>query len=306
MRTSLPIALMAIGLLAGCSASPSEAGKVQSEVLYRTSASWDGTPYPAYPEGQPVLSLVKVSIPANTTLDWHCHQGFNLGYLAEGKLEVETRDGKQIHLKAGDTLAELVNEVHRGHTREQAATVMVFHAATEQLAFSTPEAQCPTPFNADDSALNTLLKGIEQRLTTAQDVALHKWDNAQPVYAQQRERQVLANVRNNAWRYQLTPERAQAFFADQIEAHKMVQYSLINRWQVQGEAPDTPRRDLEQAVRPQLDDLQAVLLQSLANFDNAYRPDCASRLAATIDARATDPGLKQALVRATGQLCQTP
>lgn len=300
MSRFLPAVLTLSALLSGCSSQP---GTVQTQVLHRATGSWEGTPYTRYPEGQPVLSLVKVSIPAHTTLDWHCHQALNLGYLAEGELEVETTDGERTRLIAGDTLAELVDEVHRGKTMRQAATVMVFHAANEDLAFSTPQGQCPRRQPADEGPLETLLDDIEHRLANAEFVALHKWDKTQPVQDSKRERQILNDVRNNAWRYGLPGERAASFFADQIEAHKMVQYSFLNQWHSQGQAPDTPRRDLQHELRPELDALQARLLKGLASLPNESRVDCNQRLATSINERALPQLMKHALIRATGQLC---
>lgn len=303
MRILPSFTLACCALLAGCGQSDSEQSHAKSEVLYRSTGSWDGTPYTRYPDGPPVLSVVKTTVPPYTTLDWHCHQALNLGHLLEGTLEVESRDGKRVKLEAGDSLAELVNTVHRGHTQEQAATVLVFHASNEQLAFSTPEDQCQPSVAPDDGPMNTLLDQLEKRLETAKDVALHKWDNAQPVRAAERERALLASVRHQAWRHKLAEERAVSVFTDQIEAHKLIQYNLLSRWQVKGGAPDTPRRDLAGALRPELDAQQSELLQSLANFDNSYRPDCAQRLAVAIDSRALDPSLRHAMVRATAQLC---
>ncbi|QCI15013.1 gamma subclass chorismate mutase AroQ [Pseudomonas putida] len=303
MRTLVPITLVLAALLAGCGKSTAEPGQVRSEVLHRATASWDGTPYTHYPEGQPMLSLVKVSIPANTTLDWHCHQTFTLGYLQEGKLEVETTGGKRIRLTAGDSLAEVVNDVHRGHTADEPATVLMFHAGADHLTFSQREAQCQPPVVARDEPMDTLLAQIQQRLAIAEEIALHKWDTAQAVQAVAREQQVLTNVRHSAWRYQLAPERAADFFADQIEANKMVQYGLIHQWQARGAAPEVPRRDLYTTLRPQLDSLQDQLLKSLAKFENNYRPDCASQVMARIEGKTLSPMLKQAMVRATGQLC---
>lgn len=60
-------------------------------------------------------------------------------------------------------------------------------------------------------AFGPLLETIERRLDLAQAVALHKWDNGQPVQASTRERQVVANVRAAAAEYGLAAERAEAF-----------------------------------------------------------------------------------------------
>jgi chorismate mutase len=157
--------------------------------------------------------------------------------------------------------------------------------------------------SADSPALAPLLDVIEHRLNLAEAVALHKWDQGQPVQATEREQQVLARVRLAAHVYLLAPERAEAFFADQIEANKLVQYSLLSRWHQLGMAPDTPRQDLQQQVRPQLDELQATLLEKLARFEQQPPPDCATELAKALASRPVDSLTRTALVRATGQLC---
>lgn len=155
-------------------------------------------------------------------------------------------------------------------------------------------------------AFGPLLETIERRLDLAQAVALHKWDNGQPVQASTRERQVVANVRAAAPEYGLAAERAEAFFADQIEANKLVQYTLLFHWQRVGAAPDEPRSDLQRQIRPQLDQLQSALLRQLADFDMGKPQNCAAELAKAVAGRPVDHLTQQALIRATGQLCDTP
>ena len=152
-------------------------------------------------------------------------------------------------------------------------------------------------------AFAPLLEVIERRLALAQTVALHKWDNGQPVQASLRERQVLASVREDAPAHGLTPERAEAVFADQIEANKLMQYTLLFHWHHLGSAPGTPRSDLQQVVRPQLDELQSMLLRRLADFERDKPQDCATLLATAVASRPVDYLTQRALVRATGQLC---
>lgn len=156
------------------------------------------------------------------------------------------------------------------------------------------------------SPLDQLLDAVERRLQLAEDVALHKWDQRTPVHAPERERQVLERVAEEAPRHGLTPERAQAFFGDQIEANKFIQYNLLNDWHYRGDAPDTERRDLETEIRPELDALQERLLSNLAQFDRDALPDCHRQLAVAISARPGDALLHHALARATGQLCPLP
>ncbi|MDF0733998.1 chorismate mutase [Pseudomonas entomophila] len=154
--------------------------------------------------------------------------------------------------------------------------------------------------------LAPLLASIEQRLDLAEAVALHKWDNRQPVQAPQREQQVLASVRQAAAEYGLSAQRAEAFFSDQIEANKLAQYHLLSQWHRARQAPDRPRRDLASEVRPQLDQLQAQLLRQLADLDRQALPQCQEHLADSLIHHAPDTPRRLAMIRATAQLCQQP
>ncbi|MNJ79894.1 chorismate mutase [compost metagenome] len=71
-------------------------------------------------------------------------------------------------------------------------------------------------------------------------------------------------------------------------------------------APDTPRQDLQQQLRPQLDRLQATLLGQLATFEQHPPRACAARLADALASRPVDNLTRNALIRATGQLCDKP
>ncbi|WP_440093868.1 cupin domain-containing protein [Pseudomonas syringae] len=110
---------------------------VKSSVLLKSKTSWDGTPYIAYPKGQPELTVLKINIPANTALKWHSHPIPNAAYIASGEITVEKRDSKeQIRLKKGDALAEMVDIVHRGKTGDTPVELIVFYAATEATPLS--------------------------------------------------------------------------------------------------------------------------------------------------------------------------
>ena len=167
------------------------------------------------------------------------------------------------------------------------------------LALSGCSTAAPSTAN-----LETLLDAIERRLDLAEAVALHKWDRGQPVQAVERERQVLTSARQAATAYQLDPARAEAFFADQIEASKLLQYYLLDSWHRERQAPDRPRRDLGQDVRPTLDRLQAQLLVALARFDQSASINCPGYLADALQRRTHEATRHLALIRATGQLCK--
>ncbi|MFQ6574709.1 chorismate mutase [Pseudomonas sp. UM16] len=157
----------------------------------------------------------------------------------------------------------------------------------------------PPPTNP----LQHLLDSVEQRLDIAEAVALNKWDSGQPVQATEREQQVIANAQTQAMRFGLDEQRVGVFFADQIEANKLLQYSALSRWHAAGSAPQTPRVDLATQLRPQLDRLQRALLSELASFDRKRPEPCPAVLAQAIDQRALGPIRTLALIRATAHLC---
>jgi quercetin dioxygenase-like cupin family protein len=127
-------ALCAILLLqTGCamvriSPEANEALPVVKE-LVKTNQSWDGTFLPAYPQGQPEITILQISIPAGTRLDTHSHPVMNAGVLISGQLTVVTKDGKTLHLKAGDPIVEVVNTFHYGINQGKVpAEIVVFYA----------------------------------------------------------------------------------------------------------------------------------------------------------------------------------
>lgn len=148
-----------------------------------------------------------------------------------------------------------------------------------------------------------LLTHIEHRLDLAGSVAQHKWDHQLPVEAPERETQVITRVRQQAANHGLGPDRAAAFFSDQIEANKLIQYALLDRWTLLGQRPPTEPLDLIDQLRPRLDKLQATLLFELGRFDQHPPADCARKLADALISHTNDPLRHLAMVRATGQLC---
>ncbi|VVN75856.1 cupin domain-containing protein [Pseudomonas fluorescens] len=123
-------------LTLGCSNTNAKPG-IEKEVLLQSSSSWDGTPYASYPQGSPELTLLKLKIPANTELKWHTHPIPNAAYILAGELTVEARDSGQTRvLKQGQTLAEMVNTVHRGKTGDSPVELIVFYAGSPGIALS--------------------------------------------------------------------------------------------------------------------------------------------------------------------------
>ncbi|TFF04903.1 chorismate mutase [Pseudomonas sp. BCA14] len=158
--------------------------------------------------------------------------------------------------------------------------------------------------SAAPPTLEPLLNSIAERLAIADQVALSKWDSHKPVEDKKREQEVIASVVAQAPGYKLDSAAAEQFFSAQIEANKLVQYTLLSDWQFQGKAPDDPRPDLVKQIRPQLDELQKRLLRQLADFaPQRTDPQCPQWLAQAVHEPQNDPMRQLAMIRATAELC---
>ena len=119
---------------------PSEySDKIESITLLKTTKSWDGTLYSAYPSGQPEVSVLKISVPPNKALDWHKHPVINAAYIEKGEIQIERKeDGKTQWVKQGQVLPEMVNIAHRGKTGDKGATLIVFYSGSPDIPLSEP------------------------------------------------------------------------------------------------------------------------------------------------------------------------
>lgn len=105
--------------------------------LVKTTHSWDGTRLPEYPEGQPEITILKISIPAGTRLETHSHPVINAGVLLKGELTVYTEKGDVFKLKAGDPIVEVVNTLHYGiNEGDETAEILVFYAGIQNMPFT--------------------------------------------------------------------------------------------------------------------------------------------------------------------------
>lgn len=166
-------------------------------------------------------------------------------------------------------------------------------------------AEANSPSTAPDS-LQPLLVTINERLNIGDLIALTKWDSGKPIQDSAREAQIIANARQIAAGRKLDPDEVAELIAAQVEANKLVQYGLLAQWRASGKAPETPRPDLVNQIRPRLDELQNLLLQQYAIFA-PYRndPNCPNWLGTARAGLIKDQLHGQALIRATGELCLT-
>lgn len=78
-------------LSSGTFAQRTDSAPATVEKLLETESSWDGTLYKTYPDGTPQLSVLKITIPPNSSLSWHQHAIPNAAYVQNGTLTVEKK-----------------------------------------------------------------------------------------------------------------------------------------------------------------------------------------------------------------------
>jgi quercetin dioxygenase-like cupin family protein len=123
-----------IALLFSCTIQAVDTVGVTTEVLAKTGISWDGSPLPTYPDKNPEITILRITIPAGTSLPLHRHSVINAGVLLSGELTVITEDDKTLHLKAGDSIVEVVDKWHYGkNTGFDPAVILVFYAGTKDI-----------------------------------------------------------------------------------------------------------------------------------------------------------------------------
>lgn len=143
MRRIAAAFVIALALFVGQGSTSSDSGPnsstsaIQMETLLKTSNAWDGSAYATYPSGKPEVSVLKITIPAKTTMDWHSHPIPNVAYVLSGELTVEKKDGSATrHFTPGQAVPEIVGVAHRGVTGERPVELIVFYAGAPGLPLS--------------------------------------------------------------------------------------------------------------------------------------------------------------------------
>ena len=160
----------------------------------------------------------------------------------------------------------------------------------------------------DNNVFVPLARSMADRLKTAEQVALSKWDSGKAVYDGPREAQVISNVADMAPKEGVTVEDATRIFSDQMEANKAVQYAQLNNWRRQGQTPVVPRQSLSGIIRPELDRLQIAIMQNLHGIQSQRSMDnCPVNLARAVGYVAKQEGFDalhlSALDRAVASVC---
>jgi chorismate mutase len=132
------------------------------------------------------------------------------------------------------------------------------------LAIMVASAICGTGVGRTQNSVDQLQPLVEtsaRRLVIAKQVALAKWDDGAAVEDAPREAKVIETAVKDS--EGLEPASVANFFRAQIEANKVVQYSLLADWRRSGKAPAHTPINLVGTIRPQLDQLQTALIAEL-------------------------------------------
>jgi quercetin dioxygenase-like cupin family protein len=120
-------------VLLATSAAFSADAPITSSTLLTTTRSWNKAMLPAWPEGQPQITVARVQIAPGASLPEHMHHNtIAAGVLLQGQLKVVTEDGATIELVAGDAVIETIDTWHTGKNTGSVPTeLIVFYAGVE-------------------------------------------------------------------------------------------------------------------------------------------------------------------------------
>ncbi|MFB7560465.1 chorismate mutase [Streptomyces brevispora] len=143
-------------------------------------------------------------------------------------------------------------------------------AATAAVVFAAPPssaadgAPASTATEQTTLPLHSIAALSAECITTADLVAAAKWGTGSPIDDPTREQQVLDAVAAQAQQLGADPDEVRQVFRDQIEANKIVQRGLYQRWTAHPDQAPTTRPDLG-VVRQEINRINKELVQALAD-----------------------------------------
>ena len=121
-----------LGLLLASPAPAFEPRAVQVEPLARSATSWNGTALPAYPAGQPEVTVLRIRVAPGARLSLHKHPVINAAVMLAGELTVTTDAGRSARFRPGEAIVEVVDQWHYGHNDgAEVAELVVFYAGVQ-------------------------------------------------------------------------------------------------------------------------------------------------------------------------------
>ena len=129
---------LAVLLLNISAALCAEENPIAVTTLLKSSTSWNASMLPAYPAGQPQITITRVVIAPGANLPVHLHHNtIAAGVLLTGELKVVTDDGATLQLVSGDAVIETLDTWHTGQNTGAVPTeLLVFYAGVEGQAVS--------------------------------------------------------------------------------------------------------------------------------------------------------------------------
>lgn len=116
---------------------------VKARTVLKTTESWDGKKI-VYPEGEAEVTGMVIEIAPGGQTGWHLHPVPSFALLVQGKLDVNLKDGRVKHLKAGDALAEVTNTLHNGrNVGKNTVKLAVFYAGVKGKSLTVKEPAAP-------------------------------------------------------------------------------------------------------------------------------------------------------------------
>jgi len=105
---------------------------VAEKQLNKTQTSWDGEAI-YYPQGKAEITSVKLRIEENQLTKFHCHPVPTFAYVLQGELVIETKNGKRVALKKGQSVVEVMRTIHRGQAINGPVELIVFYAGSTAI-----------------------------------------------------------------------------------------------------------------------------------------------------------------------------
>lgn len=105
---------------------------VSAGELLKTSTSWDGGNI-SYPTGEAEVTSVKLKLDEGETVKFHCHPVPTFVYILDGTVEVETKNGRKVLLKKGESALEVMKTIHKGTAVGDSTEILIFFAGAKSI-----------------------------------------------------------------------------------------------------------------------------------------------------------------------------
>jgi len=86
----------------------------EKTVLLKTTENWDNTKLSKMKIKNPEVTVLNITIDVGEELPMHKHDMVNIAYVKKGTLTVITDKNKQITVKEGQCLSEIIGKYHYG------------------------------------------------------------------------------------------------------------------------------------------------------------------------------------------------